>query len=194
MGMDVMGKSPINEQGEYFRANIWSWHPIWEYCCELAPEITEPVENAHSNDGDGLDAENSVKLGELILTAISDGSVKEYLSQRETALNALPDVKCYPCRTTGKREWLFHTLTKQHRPKWDYDIMTIAQAEFSDTEPEVEYTENARDLDEVEEQKECNSCGGKGSKRPFITSYNFAEDHLEEFGHFLKSCGGFEIW
>ena len=28
MGMDVMGVDPINEQGEYFRASIWSWHPL----------------------------------------------------------------------------------------------------------------------------------------------------------------------
>ena len=194
MGMDVMGKCPVNEQGEYFRANIWSWHPIWDYCCDLAPEIAEMVENAHSNDGDGLDAENSKKLGELVLTAIANGSVKKYLAEREDALNKLPDVECHPCRTTGKREWLFHTLTKKYRPKWEYDFFALAQSEFDGLKPEVKYTENERGLDEVEEQRDCNSCGGKGVKRPFIANYGFMEEHMEEFGHFLKSCGGFEIW
>tara|TARA_R110000824_G_scaffold27239_4_gene92784 strand:- start:160 stop:597 length:438 start_codon:yes stop_codon:yes gene_type:complete len=28
MGMDVMGITPLNEQGKYFRANCWSWRPI----------------------------------------------------------------------------------------------------------------------------------------------------------------------
>ena len=28
MGMDVYGINPRSEQGEYFRANCWSWRPI----------------------------------------------------------------------------------------------------------------------------------------------------------------------
>ena len=28
MGMDVYGKDPKTEVGEYFRANVWSWRPI----------------------------------------------------------------------------------------------------------------------------------------------------------------------
>jgi len=28
MGMDVYGKDPKNEEGKYFRANLWSWRPI----------------------------------------------------------------------------------------------------------------------------------------------------------------------
>jgi hypothetical protein len=28
MGMDVVGRNPRTEAGEYFRANVWSWGPI----------------------------------------------------------------------------------------------------------------------------------------------------------------------
>ena len=38
MGMDVYGRAPTSESGEYFRANVWSWHPIWNYCEVLAPD------------------------------------------------------------------------------------------------------------------------------------------------------------
>ena len=41
MGMDVYGRKPKNETGEYFRRNVWGWHPLWEYCCEANPEITQ---------------------------------------------------------------------------------------------------------------------------------------------------------
>ena len=33
MGMDVMGVNPKTKEGEYFRANCWSWRPI---CVALA--------------------------------------------------------------------------------------------------------------------------------------------------------------
>lgn len=51
MGMDVYGKNPANNTGEYFRANVWSWRPIHKLC-----ETVLGVE-LHSwgfNDGEGF--------------------------------------------------------------------------------------------------------------------------------------------
>ena len=28
MGMDVYGREPLTKEGEYFRANVWSWRPL----------------------------------------------------------------------------------------------------------------------------------------------------------------------
>jgi hypothetical protein len=28
MGFDVYGKAPTAREGEYFRRNIWGWHPL----------------------------------------------------------------------------------------------------------------------------------------------------------------------
>jgi hypothetical protein len=39
MGMDVFGKAPTRKVGEYFRSNVWYWHPLWHYCEEIAPDI-----------------------------------------------------------------------------------------------------------------------------------------------------------
>ena len=33
MTMDVMGKHPTTEAGEYFRRSVWCWHPLAEFCC-----------------------------------------------------------------------------------------------------------------------------------------------------------------
>ena len=52
MGMDVYGKAPTAEVGEYFRRNVWGWRPLWDMCLDLFPELTEKVEYGHSNDGD----------------------------------------------------------------------------------------------------------------------------------------------
>ena len=39
MGMDVYGTKPKNETGEYFRANVWYWHPLWDCLDKLHPNI-----------------------------------------------------------------------------------------------------------------------------------------------------------
>ena len=38
--------------GEYFRANVWFWRPIWNFVCEVCPDILteEDYEKGHYND------------------------------------------------------------------------------------------------------------------------------------------------
>ena len=73
MGMDVYGNAPTTKEGEYFRRNIWGWHPLAVVVQTLAPAITRPCVNWHSNDGDGLDAEGATKLADALEAAIADG-------------------------------------------------------------------------------------------------------------------------
>lgn len=55
MGMDVYGRKPSSEAGEYFRANVWSWRPIHiliiELCADLLTEKT--LSRMALNDGAG---------------------------------------------------------------------------------------------------------------------------------------------
>ena len=41
MGMDVFGLAPANGTGEYFRASIWSWFPIWDRLVSLCGDFLE---------------------------------------------------------------------------------------------------------------------------------------------------------
>ena len=51
MGMDVVGKNPSTPEGEYFRANVWSWRPI-HALCEIVTQTLYPEWSY--NDGKGL--------------------------------------------------------------------------------------------------------------------------------------------
>ena len=104
MGMDVYGKNPINESGEYFRNNVWYWRPLAEYVCSIAPEITKHCENWQSNDGDGLNKTHSMKLATKIREDIDSGvaSVYEHTYQNHNA--AMPDEDCDICAGTGRRK------------------------------------------------------------------------------------------
>lgn len=64
MGMDVYGKKPRSEVGKYFRASIWSWHPLWNYACAVAPDLIseELALQCATNDGYGLGNKASIAL------------------------------------------------------------------------------------------------------------------------------------
>ena len=80
MGMDVYGKSPTTEVGAYFRKNVWGWHPLWDMCADLSPDIAGKVEHAHTNDGDGLCGHDARLLGRVLWDALWDGRVDQWIA------------------------------------------------------------------------------------------------------------------
>lgn len=103
MGMDVYGKAPDAPEGEYFRANVWDWRPLATYVCTVAPEITAHCALWHSNDGDGLDAENSRALAKVLREHIDSGELAATVESYRRAQQALPDEDCDICGGTGYR-------------------------------------------------------------------------------------------
>ena len=76
--MDVYGTNPTDKVGEYFRNNVWWWRPLWDYCLTNHGEIAGKVEYGHSNDGDGLDSHDSMKLALLLRQDISSGFAAKF--------------------------------------------------------------------------------------------------------------------
>jgi len=103
MGMDVYGRKARSEVGEYFRANVWSWPELWDYCREVAPELTAKVPLAYSNDGDGLDDDDSRALAAKLLTELAAGRTAKYAGDRAKRLAEMPSIPCTICAGTGKR-------------------------------------------------------------------------------------------
>lgn len=102
MGMDVYGKNARSEKGEYFRNNVWWWRPLWDYCQSVS-YVAQQVAYGHSNDGDGLDAEDAVLLAETLQAEIDSGRCLEYETAYRARLAAMPDEPCEYCKTTGVR-------------------------------------------------------------------------------------------
>ena len=95
MGMDL---SSIKNYKE-FRANIWSWRPIWNLVRMEADLTDEEYESGSMNDGYEISEERALeihnKLKKLNLKAI----IKEY----HHYLDTLPLEDCEICKGTGKR-------------------------------------------------------------------------------------------
>jgi hypothetical protein len=105
MGMDVYGIKPTSEKGEYFRNNVWWWHPLWDYCCTVDKTLADKVPEGHSNSGDGLDAIAARQLAFKLQHKIDTGQAKEYVDQYETERKNLPKQDCKYCDENGERQW-----------------------------------------------------------------------------------------
>lgn len=84
MGMDVYGKKPSNDEGHYFRANIWSWRPIYSLTVELCADLldAETIKVMAFNSGAGPDdAETCVEMARRIKRwlAKNNGEYRTYV-------------------------------------------------------------------------------------------------------------------
>lgn len=170
MGMDVYGTNPSAPEGEYFRRNVWGWHPLATLCEEMVPDIAEHCESWHSNDADGLDGALAEALAKRLEATFENGTLKEYLDTRNAALARLPNETCPQCHGTGIRT----------------DAIGV-----SGGQPEriIDHPGHPRHG----EKGWCNGCDGRGSNRPWATHYLVDARDVSEFVAFLKTCGGFEI-
>ena len=91
MGMDVYGQCPTEQSGEYFRNNIWWWGPLVDYIQLVAPNETRPCEYWGTNDGDGLDEEQSLALADKLQAELDSGRCERYTISRGTCGVATTD-------------------------------------------------------------------------------------------------------
>lgn len=171
MGMDVYGKNPTNEIGQYFRRNVWGWRPLWGYVEDNHPEIAELVQYGYTNDGDGLNATKSKLLARLLKEDLAVGRAMEYVDKRNHYLASLERPECELCAGTGIRT---DVVGVEHK---------MPERELS--EPMAILTGRTHGF--------CNGCSGEGRKDAWETNYSVDLDDLAEFADFLENCGGFEI-
>ncbi len=94
MGMDVYGKKPSSEAGKYFRNNIWWWHPLASYIVKRGPpEVTRKCRYWHSNDHDGLNAKDALKLAQWLRQELADGSCEAYADSLDEEAFSVENVR-----------------------------------------------------------------------------------------------------
>jgi len=95
MGMDL---SSIKNDKE-FRANIWSWRPIWNLVRIEADLTDEEYESGSMNDGYEISEERALEIHEKLSKLNIPKIIKEY----HYYLDTLPLEDCEICKGTGKR-------------------------------------------------------------------------------------------
>ena len=104
MGVDIYGLNPITNEGDYFRMTWWFWRPIAEYCRKIAPEIAAKCKHWDTNDGDGLNHQDSVALADALQREIDSGRCAKYALIRASSLEVLRNETCEICEGTGVRK------------------------------------------------------------------------------------------
>lgn len=166
MGMDVYGKS-----GNYFRNNVWWWHPLWDYCLAVAPHIAGKVESGHYNDGDGLDGDDARALSEVLRNAVATGATAEYKRKYDEHLASLPREKCDLCDGTGIRtDKVGRSMGMPEKALDEATAIAVGRTHGW-----------------------CNACNGEGQKDAWATNYPFSVENVGEFADFLSECDGFQI-
>lgn len=170
MGMDVFGRNPSDENGEYFRANVWWWHPLWNYCALVAPDLTEAV-NGHVNDGDGLDAGEAEELANRLSHELATGATevfhREFCEMKASAERST----CTYCGGSGVRRDEVGVNAGMVDQELDPILAVLLGRGVG----------------------WCNGCNGEGSVEAFVTRLQFSVRTVEDFVRFLRSSGGFSI-
>ena len=171
MGMDVFGENPKNEKGEYFRNNVWWWRPLADFVCNNYEDIAQHCEHWHSNDGDGLNADQSRELGERILADVATGMVAEYEKSYNSYLATLERQKCDLCEGTGIRTDEIGIKGGLHDQELSPEVAILVGRTHGN----------------------CNACSGVGTRENWWMNYPFNTQNVQSFAEFLVNCGGFKI-
>lgn len=180
--------------GGYFRANVWTWRPIWSFVSQHCNDILndEDLERGEFNDGHTITSDKSKAMSIRIKELLDNGSVDEYQKQFDESKKSLPDEICTLCEGTGTRKgwegWQTeHEWIKTHKTLEPEHEDTVYESLKSGKPQPVGY-------EWANKCNGCNSCHGTGKTKPFISSYHFVKELVEEFQLFLEHCGGFTIY
>ena len=85
---DAENEDTLNNPGQYFRANIHWWFPLWEFVSTMCSDILteKDIKSCEYNDGYEITEDKAIKIAERLETLNNSGEIKQY----ENALDAQP--------------------------------------------------------------------------------------------------------
>jgi hypothetical protein len=123
MGMDVWGRHPDSEAGEYFRANLWGWHPIYQMIIELCSDLLDEETLALMETNDGAGPEDAATCKKMAIRFSNwmehniNGAIMEsadlrvdddgrFLTEEETAQNPNAGHSPFRIKDEDLKEWI----------------------------------------------------------------------------------------
>ena len=96
--------------GVYFRNNVWSWRPLWNFVSAVCGNILteKDIESGSYNDGHKICKTKAVKIAKKLFKLIRKGDVKAYESAYRRNQNSLKEDdwdRSYPFSEDNVREF-----------------------------------------------------------------------------------------
>ena len=91
MGMDVYGINPQGVKGDYFRANVWYWRPLWAFICDSCSNILtlKDMERGCNNNGHTISKTKSKRIANRLRKFLKEGDVDAYESYYKRKVSQL---------------------------------------------------------------------------------------------------------
>ena len=76
---DFQNKYQEDNQGSYFRNNVWWWRPLWQFVCEQCQEFltVADMNGGNSNDGYKITKTKSIKIAKRLSKVLAGTFVDE---------------------------------------------------------------------------------------------------------------------
>src|SRR5215813_7776637 len=196
MTMDVYGKEPRAPEGEYFQASNLRWHPLADYVCEVAPEIAHKCQYWHTNDGDGLNACDSIRLADRLQAEVDAGRTESYARIYQSKQAAMPKEPCIICGGTGTRHPVpFSTQMAQRDAMLElWELQSMIGDKDEEQAARIAHLRSVDAGDPKGDGIKCNGCYGDGYCEAWECNYvPVTVELVQKFVAFLRASGGFEI-
>lgn len=196
MGYDLYGCEPTHKNGEYFRNNIWSWPPLWEYISENCNDVLtdHEIEVGMHNNNYLITKAKAMKIASKLRSLVDDGETQEFSDYRKRMLDNLLDEQCDICHGSGTRYQKPNPNYQERDKSEPIRTMTVGSiAEAMKLMEKLSKYVIADPDDEGAQITKCNGCRGKGTIRPFQCKYPFSVENVQEFIGFCEASGGFKI-
>ena len=97
-------------EGSYFRSNVWYWRPLWRFVCSVCDNVLtdDDHERGSSNDGHRISKTKTKRIASRLRKLINSGYVSSHEELYNDALNKLDDKdwsKSYPFSTEHVKEF-----------------------------------------------------------------------------------------
>ena len=168
--LDLQNKFRDANPGEYFRANVWGWRPIWEFVCEVCPDILteEDYTKGQYNDNHLIEADRARDIAKRL---------------REKMDLARDRQKKYEAEAPNKDK--FNTMLA-NAAAFLYDNISKPKSKLITCPGDMEHHD-------PENYKRWETLINYNNIKFDEMSYPIDADFIEEFANFAEHSGGFRI-
>ena len=151
--------------GEYFRANVWYWRPIWNFVCASCDDFLSDADifAGDSNSGDKISKTKAKRIASRLRNLDKQGIIQSWEDEMMSHYNKAKE-------HNKKVEEELEEFRKEMKEKHGSDM---APADY----PKKDYAK----WNEIY------------SKRDWSGSYPPSREHIVRFSRFCEESGGFEI-
>ena len=167
---DLQNKFRDANPGEYFRANVWGWRPIWEFVCEICPDILteEDYTKGQYNDNHLIEADRARDIAKRLREKMDLARDRQKKYEAEA-----PNKDKFNTMLENAATFLYNEISKPKTPliTCPGDMQIHDPENYKRWETLINY--NNIKFDEM--------------------SYPIDADFIEEFANFAEHSGGFRI-